>query len=108
MKLATKGTGSFNMYMKQYDTERHLIVAVCDKEIIGKKFKEGELTLKLEPSFYIGTDASESEVKEALSCATIANIAGEKAIACAVECGCIDADTVIFIEGIPHAQMIRI
>lgn len=96
------------MYMKQYDTERHLIVAVCDKEIIGKKFKEGELTLKLEPSFYIGTDASESEVKEALSCATIANIAGEKAIACAVECGCVDPDTVIFIEGIPHAQMVRI
>lgn len=96
------------MYMKQYETESQLIVAVCDKEIIGKKFKEGDLILKLEPSFYKGTDASESEIKEALSCATIANIAGEKAIACAVECGCIDPDTVIFIEGIPHAQMVRI
>lgn len=96
------------MYMKKYETERQLIVAVCDKEIIGKKFKEGELTLRLEPSFYKGADASESEIKEALSCATIANIAGEKAIACAVECGCIEPDTVIFIEGIPHAQMIRI
>ncbi len=96
------------MYMKQYETERQLIVAVCDKEIIGKKFQDGELTLKLEPSFYKGQDVSESEVKEALSCATIANIAGEKAIACAVECGCVEPDTVIFIEGIPHAQMIRI
>jgi hypothetical protein len=96
------------MYMKQYETDRHLIVAVCDKEIIGKKFQEGEFTLKLEPSFYKGQDVSESEVKEAISCATIANIAGEKAIACAVECGCVDPDTVIFIEGIPHAQMIRI
>jgi hypothetical protein len=96
------------MYMKQYDMERHLIVAVCDKEIIGKKFQEGELTLKLEPDFYKGTDVSEKKVKEALSCATIANISGEKAIACAVECGCIDPDNVIFIEGIPHAQMIRI
>jgi hypothetical protein len=96
------------MYMKLYETDRQLIVAVCDKEIIGKKFQEGELTLKLEPSFYKGSDACESEIKEALSCATIANIAGEKAIACAVECGCVDPDTVIFIEGIPHAQMIRI
>jgi hypothetical protein len=96
------------MYMKKYETNMQLIVAVCDKEIIGKKFQEGGLTLKLEPSFYKGTDASESEIKEALSCATIANVAGEKAIACAVECGCVDPDTVIFIEGIPHAQMIRI
>jgi len=96
------------MYMKQYDTERQLIVAVCDKEIIGKKFQEGELTLKLEVSFYKGTDSSEKEVMEALLCATIANIAGQKAIACAVECGCIDPDNVIFIEGIPHAQMVRI
>ena len=96
------------MYMKQYETDRQLIVAVCDKEIIGKKFHEGELTLKLEPSFYKGQDASVSEIKEALLCATIANVAGEKAIACAVECGCVEPDTVIFIEGIPHAQMIRI
>ena len=96
------------MYMKQYDTGGKLIVAVCDKEIIGKKFHEGELTLKLETSFYKGVEASENEIKEALSCATIANIAGEKAIACAVECGCVDPDTVIFIEGIPHAQMVII
>jgi len=32
----------------------------------------------------------------------------KKLIACAVECGCVEPDTVIFIEGIPHAQMIRI
>ncbi len=96
------------MYMKQYDTQGQLLVAVCDKEIIGKKFREGELMLILETGFYKGTDVSESEVREALSCATIANIAGEKSIACAVECGCVDPDTVIFIEGIPHAQMVRI
>lgn len=96
------------MYMKKYDTEGKLIVAVCDKNIIGKKFMEGELVLKLEEGFYKGDEVCEEEVKEALSCATIANIAGKKSIACAVECGCIDPDTVIFIEGIPHAQMVQI
>lgn len=96
------------MYMKKYDTEGQLIVAVCDKNIIGKKFREGELVLKLDECFYKGDEVGEEEVKEALLCATIANIAGEKSIACAVECGCIDPDTVIFIEGIPHAQMAKI
>ncbi|MBU4374476.1 MAG: DUF424 family protein [Euryarchaeota archaeon] len=94
--------------MKKYDTEGKLIVAVCDKNIIGKKFMEGELVLKLEEGFYKGDEVCEEEVKEALSCATIANIAGKRSIACAVECGCIDPDTVIFIEGIPHAQMVQI
>jgi hypothetical protein len=96
------------MYMKKYDTEGQLIVAVCDKNIIGKKFREGELVLKLDEGFYKGEEACEEDVKEALSCATIANIAGEKSIACAVDCGCIDPDAIIFIKGIPHAQMVQI
>lgn len=95
------------MYMKKYDTEGQLIVAVCDKNIIGKNFREGELVLKLDEGFYKGEDAWEEEVKAALSSATIANIAGEKSIACAVECGCIEPDNIIFIQGIPHAQMVK-
>ncbi len=96
------------MYMKKYDTEGQIIVAVCDKDIIGKKFREGELVLKLEEAFYKGNETCNEEVKEALMEATIANLSGKKSIACAVDCGCIDPDTVVFIEGIPHAQMVRI
>ncbi len=96
------------MYIKKYDTEGQTLVAVCDKNIVGRMFKEGELVLKLEEGFYKGHEACEEEVKAALSDATIANLAGEKAIACAVECGCIDPDAIIFIQGIPHAQMVRI
>ncbi|MCX9086939.1 MAG: DUF424 family protein [Candidatus Methanoperedens sp.] len=94
--------------MKRYETDGKLIVAVCDTDILGKKFKEGKLVLKLEESFYKGEEVCENEVKEALSCANIANIAGKRSIACAVECGCVDPDTVIFIDGIPHAQMVEI
>lgn len=96
------------MYMKKYETDGQTIVAVCDKNIIGKKFREGNLVLKVEEFFYKGDDASEEEVKKALSCATIANISGKESIACAVECGCIDPDSVILIEGIPHAQMVQL
>ena len=96
------------MYMKKYDAEGQLVVAVCDRAIIGKKFREGELVLKLDESFYKGDEASAEEVKNALSSATIANIAGEKAVACAVDCGCINPENIIFIEGIPHAQMVQI
>ncbi len=71
------------MYMKKYDTDGHFIVAVCDEDIIGKKFREGELVLKVDECFYKGGEADEEEVKEALCCATMVNISGEKSIACA-------------------------
>jgi hypothetical protein len=96
------------MFMKKYDTDGKVIVAVCDRDIIGKKFKEGNLVLKLDESFYKGFEACEDEVKEALACATIGNIAGDRSIACAVGCGCVDPDTVIYIDGIPHAQMVQL
>ena len=108
MKQATKDSGLFNMYMKKYETDGHVVVAVCDKDILGKKFKDGIVVLKLDEGFYKGEEACENEVKEALLCATIANIAGKRSIACAVGCGSIDPDNVIFIEGIPHAQMVQI
>ena len=96
------------MFMKKYDADGQVVVAVCDRDILGKKFRDGKLVLKLDDVFYKGDEATEKEVKDALSCATIANISGKRSIACAVECGCIDPDNVIFIDGILHAQMVQI
>ncbi|MCX9014372.1 MAG: DUF424 family protein [Candidatus Methanoperedens sp.] len=96
------------MYMKIYETDANVMVAVCDKTIVGKTFREGELVLKLDECFYKGNEASDEEVKHAISCATVANIAGEKAIACAVDCGAIDPGTIIYIGGVPHAQMVQL
>ena len=96
------------MFMKKYEVDGRVIVAVCDRDIIGKKFKEGNLVLKLDESFYKGCQVCEDEVKQALECASIANFAGERSIACAVYCGCIDCDSVIYIDGIPHTQMVQI
>lgn len=103
-----KNSGLSDMYMKIYETEQNVLVAVCDKTIIGKTFSEGELVLKLDESFYKGKEASDEEIKNAICCATVANIAGEKAIACAVDCGAIDPDTIIYIGGVPHAQMVQV
>lgn len=96
------------MILTKYETEGKLLMAVCDKDILGKKFMEGKLVLWLDENFYKGEEACDDEVKKALNCATIANISGEMSIACAIACGCIDPDIVIYIEGIPHAQMVRL
>lgn len=83
------------------------VVTICDSELFGKKFEEGDLKLKVERSFYEGDEASTDECLEALRDATIANMVGS-IVERAVEAGYINSENVLEIEGIPHAQMVRL
>ena len=96
------------MYLKRHKTESETIVAVCDRGVIGEKFREDELVLEVSEEFYKGDLVSDKEVVEALDAATIANLVGENAIRCAIDNGFVDENNVIRIGGVPHAQMIRL
>ncbi|MEM2924537.1 MAG: DUF424 domain-containing protein [Methanocellales archaeon] len=96
------------MYLKIYKTQDHILVAVCDKEILGMKICEGELEIEISERFYKGKIASTSEVIKALESATVANLFGERAVACALEKGLIEKQNVLWINGIPHAQLYRL
>ena len=56
---------------------------------------------------YDGERVGPDVLKKYLENATIANLVGEKTINCAIEMGLIDPDCVIKINGVPHAQMVR-
>jgi len=96
------------MFLKRYESEEKVIIAVCDSDIIGKEFREGELTLNLDEKFYKGEIVSKKELNQALLDADIVNISGKKSVACAVDLGYIDTETIIFINGIPHAQILKL
>ena len=95
------------MYLKIYNIGSEIMVAACDREILGKTFREGKLTIHVSKGFYKGESATEAEVIDALQKATIANLLGEKAISCGVKSGVIDQDNVSTIGGIHHAQLVR-
>ena len=94
------------MFLKSYSVNKEILVAVCDLELIGRTFREGELHLSVSEDFFKGRPADEREVKKALEGATIANLVGEQSVACGIESGIIDEQCVIKIDGIPHAQMV--
>jgi hypothetical protein len=94
------------MYLKSYSVDKETIVAVCDSELIGRTFSEGELRLSINEDFYKGQPANEHEVIKALEEATIANLVGERAVTCGIDSGVVDKNCVIVIDGIPHAQMV--
>jgi hypothetical protein len=96
------------MYLKIYKNGGHVLVAACDKELLGKKLKHGNTLVEISRAFYEGEYVSEEELQKALQGATTANLFGEKTIKCAVKCGFIDPDSVIMIDYVPHAQIFRI
>ncbi len=97
-----------SMYLKSYKVNRETIVAVCDSELLGRTFCQGEIHLSVNEEFFKGLPASEHDVKAALKNATIANLVGKRAVDCGIESGIIDDECVISIEGIPHAQMVAL
>ncbi len=97
-----------SMYLKSYRVHKETIVAVCDSELLGRTFCQGELHLSVNEQFFKGLLASEHDVREALKNATIANLVGKRAVDCGVESGIIDNGCVIIIEGVPHAQMVML
>ena len=87
-------------------TSDHVLVSVCDAELLGKEFREGKLRLKIHEAFYEGKEASVGECLAALRGATMANLVGS-IVEEVIKAGLIDPKRVIRVQGVPHAQFVR-
>ena len=92
--------------LKIYRVRGEVLVAVCDSDIVGKTFREGDIKIEVKESFYGERDVGEEEVKRALMMATIANITGKKAVELAIRLGIVDRENVLKIGECWHAQMV--
>lgn len=86
------------------------IVAVCDKELLGKKFEEDNFELNVKENFYSGKEYSEKEVVEIMQDmmredATF-NIVGEKSVNAALKAGIINREGIKEIQGIKFALVL--
>ena len=86
------------------------VIAVCDKELLGKKFEEGIFQLDVKESFYKGEEKSKEEIVELMKSfsnedATF-NIVGEKSTRAALEAGVIDEESIGEINGVPFALVL--
>jgi len=84
-----------------------IVVAICDSNLIDKKFEQGNLQLDLTTEFFKGEKKTESQVLEIIEDAVREdasfNIVGEKSVACALKAGIIDKQRIKKIQGIPVA-----
>jgi hypothetical protein len=93
------------MYVKIHESARGRIIAVCDEELIGKKFEEGDLILDVSERFYKGEIKKEEEVLDILKNEKNLNLVGEKTIKFAIDNNLINEEHVKTIDNIPYAQI---
>ncbi|MBN3037044.1 MAG: DUF424 family protein [Candidatus Diapherotrites archaeon] len=95
------------MRYKIYEQGRDRMLAVCDAELVGKTFKEGELSVTASERFYGGEQITEKALLELLEDCTIGNLLGEKAVKAALKKRLIKKEHIIRVKGVPHAQFVR-
>ena len=94
------------VYLNRIRHQDEYIIAICDEEILGKRFEEGEMQIHVTENFYKGELVSLEEGLRALKRATIANIVGERIVAGALKAKIIHKHGIIRIQNIPHSQLV--
>jgi hypothetical protein len=85
------------------------LIAACDFELLGKKFREEKKILWVTEDFYgRGYQGNEKNLTDELSQSTMANLVGEITVNAAVVAGFIDRNNILKVEGVPHAQYLLI
>ena len=97
------------MFVRIIKTYRD-IVAICDKELLGKRFEEGEFQLDVKENFFKGDEANEEKVvriiKQMSAEDATFNIIGKKSINAALNAGIISENEVGKIQDIPFALVL--
>ncbi|HNV01244.1 MAG TPA: DUF424 family protein [archaeon] len=93
------------MFAKKHEIDYQTILAVCDKEHLGKTYEEGNICFTVSEKFFGGQEINEKELKELFKNVNSINLFGNKCIKIAQKEGLITESSVIKIQGIKHAQI---
>ena len=91
------------LYVKKNKNQNSEILAVCDPELIGKKFENKHFKLDITERFYKGELLEENEVIRLIQNAKSINIVGKNSIKLAIKTGIVGKENIIKIKNIPHA-----
>jgi len=98
------------MYVKTHansgEGNHRCVIAVCDKNLLGKTLQQGDIEIKVSESFYKGELKEEAEVIVLLKDASNVNLIGKESVAAGIKAGVVEKENVIIIQGVPHAQYI--
>jgi hypothetical protein len=96
------------MILTERQTDRGLLVTVCDPDVLGQTFENGDVEFTVSEEFYGGDEADETAVRDSLARANVANLVGVEVVELAIEEGYVEEANVLDLEETLHAQFMRL
>ena len=91
-------------WCKTHNIENQIILAICDKELLGKNIGN---YVKISKEFFCDKEVDENEALKLMSESNICNMFGKRITDLAEKKSLIDRKNIILVGEIPHAQFIR-
>ncbi len=96
------------VYVNLKKVGRNVILAVCDSEVLGKTLREGKIVFHVKEEFYNGGRVTLEEAIDMVANSTIVNMVGKNCVGKAISKGYVHPQAVLNIEGVPHAQIVKL
>ena len=97
-----------DVYLNIRKMGENVLLAVCDCELLGRTLREGKIVFHVKEEFYNGRKASLEEAVGLIGNSTIVNLVGKNCVESAIAKGYVHPEAVLRIEGIPHAQIVKL
>lgn len=85
-----------------------MLLAICDCELLGRTLREGKIVFHVKDDFYNGRKASVEEAVGMIDNSTIVNLVGKCCVEKAIAKGYVHPEAVLKIDGVPHAQIVKL
>lgn len=95
------------VYVNLRKSGQYLVLATCDCELLGKVLRDGKIVFEIKEEFYKGRRVTLEEAIELCKQSTIVNMVGQCIVERAVKEGLIHPEAILKINGVPHAQIIK-
>lgn len=96
------------VYMNLKKVGTNVLLSICDSEILGKTLCEGKIIFQVKEDFYRGSRVDVEEAVSMIDNSTIVNMIGKNVVKRAIEKGYVHPEAVLHIEGVPHAQIVKL
>ena len=96
------------VYVNLKKVGRTVLLAVCDCDLLGKTLRQGKIVFHVKDEFYNGGKVGVDEAVNMIANSTIVNMVGKNCVGKAIERGYVHPDAVLNIEGVPHAQIVKL
>lgn len=106
--MRSKVPGKKMIVAKYHQSERDLLLAACDSNLIGKKLiLDNGAEVKILENFYKDKIVTEQELTLMAKECTTANFFGTETINALIKAGIIGKESIMDLKGVPHTQLYK-